>query len=70
MHHARGRFYLQLTISQPTAQTSTHCGTVSQRTTTAASQWCHSGIAVVPYYQHPLDKISLSTKITALSKSL
>ena len=43
---------------------------LSQRTTTAASQWCHSGIAVVPYCQHPLVKISLSTKITALSKSL
>ena len=43
---------------------------VSQRTTTAASQWYHSGIAVVPYCQHPIVKISLSTKITALSKSL
>ena len=32
------------------------CG-LSQRTTTAASQWCHSGITVVPYYQHPLVKI-------------
>ena len=30
---------------------------MSQRTTTAASQWCHSGITVVPYYQHPLVKI-------------
>ena len=43
---------------------------LSQRATTAASQWCHSGIAVVPYQQHPLVKISLSTNLTALSKSL
>ena len=42
---------------------------VSQRTTTVASQWYHSGIAVVQYCQHPLVKISLSTEITALSKS-
>ena len=43
---------------------------LSQRTTTAASQWYHSGTAAVPYQQHPIVKISLSTKITALSKSL
>ena len=30
---------------------------VSQRATTAASQWCHSGITVVPHHQHPLVKI-------------
>ncbi len=24
---------------------------------TVVSQWCHSGIAAVPYYQHPLVKI-------------
>ena len=29
---------------------------VSQRTTTVASQWYHSGIAVVQYCQHPLVK--------------
>ena len=50
---------------------------VSQRTTTAASQWCQNGTIVVSQWccsgavcQHPLVKISLSTKITALSKSL
>ena len=30
---------------------------VSQRTTTAASQWYHSGIAAVTYCRHPLVKI-------------
>ena len=45
-------------------------GTVSQRTTTAASQSYHSGIAAVPYCQHPFVKISLGTKITAVKISL
>ena len=38
---------------------------LSQRTTTAASQSHHSGIAAVPYCQHPLVKIFLITNFNS-----